>query len=408
MRSAPQKASAVLAATAVAVLAGCSSSGTSAGSGQQAASATNSIKIGMITSLTGGYAPLGKGDEQGAEIAVSQLNKAGGIDGHKVSLVIEDDKTDPTQAVIDFDSLQGQGVSAILGSPLSDSASAVAPKAEQAHIPYLSLSPVDQTVNPVEPYVFLVPATTPTYTTRLMQWLRSEHVTKIAVGYANDNVYATNGYHSTLSAAPGYGIKVVDSEAFQTTTTNFSDTVTHVASSGAQAFLAWVTGAAAVTLTKTFAAAGLGAKMRLVLTTSDATSLYAQPAGAAADGVVMSASPAVIAGSLPSSPLKTEIEKLAVPFAATYGGQPSEFASDAYSGAEILFAALKKAAPSLSSSAIDAALNNLSVLTPDGEFNYTSGQHSGLSPADVVMVTVQHGSFQPTLWETTQYGTLPN
>jgi branched-chain amino acid transport system substrate-binding protein len=240
-----------------------------------------------------------------------------------------------------------------------------------------------------------------------MQWLKSEGITKIAVGYDKDNVYATNGYHSTLNAAPGYGIKVVDSETFETTTTDFSGTVTHVAASGAQAFLTWVTGPAAVILTKTFAGANLGAKTRLVMTTSDATPLYAHPAGAAANGVVMSASPAVIVGDLPSSPLKTEIEKLSVPFAAKYGGQPSEFAADAYSGAEILFAALKKAAPSFSHSDLQAALNHLSVLTPNGRVNFTSSSHSGLNPDDVVMVTVQNGVFQPTPWEKGEYGTLP-
>jgi hypothetical protein len=216
---------------------------------------------------------------------------------------------------------------------------AAAPKAEQAQIPYISLSPVDQTVNPVQPYVFLVPAITTTYATRLMEWFKAEGITRIAVGYDNTDIYTTNGYYSTLSEAPAYGVKVVDTEVFQITTTNFSTIVSHVASSGAQAFLVWATGPAPVILTKTFAGAGLAARMKLVMTPSDATTLYTQPAGSAADGVIMAAAYGVIAPELPSSALKTEIEKLAVPFAAKYGGQPSEFAADAYSGAELLFAA---------------------------------------------------------------------
>src|SRR5262249_18173544 len=161
------------------------------------------------------------------------------INGHKVNLIVEDDRTDPSQALVDFNSLQGQHVAAILGSSLSDSSSAVAPRAERAQIPFLSLSPVDQTVDPVQPYVYLVPPPTPTYTTRLMQWLKSEHITKIAVGYPKDNVYSTNGFHSTLNAAPSYGIKVVDTETFETATTDFSGTITHVRGSGAQAFVSW-------------------------------------------------------------------------------------------------------------------------------------------------------------------------
>ncbi|MGH7759547.1 MAG: ABC transporter substrate-binding protein, partial [Candidatus Dormibacteria bacterium] len=397
----------LVAAVALSTLAAACSSNSGGGSNPNGSSSKSSIKVGMIAPLTGAFAPLGQGDEQGAQIAVSQLNAAGGIDGHKVDLIIKDDKTNPTQSITDFQALQGQGVAAVLGSSVSDSARAVAPKAEQASIPYISLSPVDQTVNPVEPYVFLVPATTPAYATRLMQWFKAEGISKIAVAYDNTDIYTTNGYHSTLSLAPKYGLKVVDTEVFQITTTDFSTIVSHVGSSRAQALLVWGTGPAPVILTKTFAGAGLSSKMKLVMTASDATTLYTQPAGSAANGVVMASAFGVIAPALPVSPLKTEINKLAAPFAAKYKGQPSEFAADAYSGAELLFAALKKAAPSFSPSAIQAALNHLSLLTPDGMFNYTSTDHSGLTPADIAMVQVQNGAFQPTAWQKTQYGTLP-
>lgn len=394
--------------------AACGSSGAhSAGSGgsssaSASASASGPIKVGMIAPLTGPFAPLGKGNKRGAEIAVSQINQAGGIDGRKVDLIVKDDKTKPTQSVIDFQALNGMGVAAVLGSSVSDSARAVVPKAEQAHMPYISLSPVDQTVEPAQPYVFLVPAITPTYATRLMQWFKSKGITKIAVGYDNTDIYTTNGYHSTVKAAHSHGVRIVDSESFQTSTTNFTAIVSHVASSGAQAFLVWATGPAPVILTKTFAGAGLASKMQLVMTASDATTLYTKPAGSAADGVVMSAALAVIAPELPASPIKTEIDKLAKPFAAKYGGQPSEFAADAYSGAELLFAALKKAGPGFSHSAIQAALNHLSLLTPDGKYNYTPTDHSGLAPDDIAMVTVKGGAFQPTAWEKTQYAKLPS
>ncbi|MBV9450283.1 MAG: ABC transporter substrate-binding protein [Streptosporangiaceae bacterium] len=400
-----RRSSALLAAVAVTAAATACGSGGSTHSTTSSSSAQ--IKVGMIAPLTGPFAPLGQGDEQGADIAVSQLNAAGGIDGHKVDLIIKDDKTDPTQSLIDFQALQGEGVAAVLGSSVSDSARAVAPKAEQAQIPYISLSPVDQTVNPVQPYVFLVPAVTTTYANRLMQWFKAEGITRIAVGYDNTDIYTTNGYHSTLSQAPSYGVKVVDTEVFQITTTDFSTIVSHVAGSGAQAFLVWATGPAPVILTKTFSGAGLAAKMKLVMTPSDATTLYTRPAGPAANGVVMAAALGVIAPQLPQSPIKTAIGNLATPFAAKYGGQPSEFAADAYSGAELLFAALKQAAPGFSGSAIQSALSHLSLLTPDGEYHYTQTDHSGLTPDDVAMVVVQDGAFQPTPWQKTQYSTLP-
>ncbi len=122
----------------------------------------------------------------------------------------------------------------------------------------------------------------------------------------------------------------------------------------------------------------------------------------------MAAALGVIASQLPASPIKTEINNLAAPFASKYGGQPSEFAADAYSGAELLFAALRQASPSFSATAIQAALNHLSLLTPDGKYYYTPADHSGLTPDDVAIVVVQNGTFQPTTWQNTQYGKLPS
>lgn len=53
----------------------------------------NMIKIGFINSLTGQYAPYGKNNWNGVNLAVEEINTTGGINGKKIKMIVEDDKS---------------------------------------------------------------------------------------------------------------------------------------------------------------------------------------------------------------------------------------------------------------------------------------------------------------------------
>src|SRR5262245_18825051 len=67
------------------------------GSAQEAAS-SNEIVIGEFGSLTGTAATFGISTKHGIEIAVDQVNKAGGLLGKQVRVIVEDDQTKPEEA----------------------------------------------------------------------------------------------------------------------------------------------------------------------------------------------------------------------------------------------------------------------------------------------------------------------
>jgi branched-chain amino acid transport system substrate-binding protein len=75
----------------------------------------NTIKIGLEAPLTGDYAEEGKGFQNALNLLVEQTNAAGGINGKKVELVIEDDKGDPKEAALVADRLVSQKVMAVIG-----------------------------------------------------------------------------------------------------------------------------------------------------------------------------------------------------------------------------------------------------------------------------------------------------
>ena len=63
------------------------------------AQAQDTIKIGVTQPLTGAFAASGNYVAQGARIAEEEINKAGGVLGKKIELIVEDNKSNPTEAV---------------------------------------------------------------------------------------------------------------------------------------------------------------------------------------------------------------------------------------------------------------------------------------------------------------------
>src|SRR5215475_12299826 len=72
-----------------------------------AAQAADPIKIGMVAPLTGPAAESGRFQTQGAKLAVDEINKAGGVLGRPLELVIEDDQTTNPGVVLAFSKLAG-------------------------------------------------------------------------------------------------------------------------------------------------------------------------------------------------------------------------------------------------------------------------------------------------------------
>lgn len=84
-------------------------------SGTTFAQTTGPIKIGFIASLTGAQAPLGQPMLLGAQIAVDQINQAGGINNRKLELVVRDDKAKPADATVASRELTSDGVNLQMG-----------------------------------------------------------------------------------------------------------------------------------------------------------------------------------------------------------------------------------------------------------------------------------------------------
>src|SRR5258705_7042696 len=94
------------------------------------AHAQGAIKVGVVTPLSGSYAPIGKQVRWGAELAVKEINAAGGGKGPPVEILFEDGKTQPPVPGRKAEKLPPQGKGAFLTrTPNTGSPPAVGPPA---------------------------------------------------------------------------------------------------------------------------------------------------------------------------------------------------------------------------------------------------------------------------------------
>lgn len=113
------------------------------------------IKIGFSTPLTGDAASWGQPIKQGAQIAIDEINTAGGIDGRKLEVIFEDDACDAKQAstvINKFISIDR--VDVVTGPPCSSAALAIAPLTENNHTLFLTSGASSPKMADAGKYVF--------------------------------------------------------------------------------------------------------------------------------------------------------------------------------------------------------------------------------------------------------------
>jgi branched-chain amino acid transport system substrate-binding protein len=363
--------------------------------GASAAAPEETIQVGLIASLTGKFSALGSEDKKAVELAIAQANANGGLLGKKIALLTRDDQTLPDKSVLAYGELKAANVAAVIGSAFSNSALATIPFADRDGIPYLSLTPAEEQVQPIKPFVFVIPALSNAYAERSLEYMQSQKIKKLAIAHDTKGAYAVAGYNATLALAPRYGVEIVKDEVFESATSDFSPIFTHLKGSGAQAFLFWGTGPSGVTVTKQYAAANV--KIPLFMTPSQASKLWLEPVGSAGEGVTVTSAIGVVGDYLPDGPQKRVISQMAEPFQQKYGYSPPQFAQDGYSACLLLFEAIKKAG-SAKRDEIRSALEHLTLLTPNGEYKYSPTDHSGLTRDFISVDVVNGGKLVPTPW----------
>jgi len=124
---------------------------TAAWSNARLAAAADPLRVGTILSVSGPAAFLGQDMKDGAQLAVDEINAAGGIDGRKIAWIFYDAQSQTQQAIAEARRLLSNDRVDIIvgGGNMSGIALAIAPMVEAAQVPFVSTEGASAIVNPV-------------------------------------------------------------------------------------------------------------------------------------------------------------------------------------------------------------------------------------------------------------------
>lgn len=186
--------------------------GESAAQGEAAAGGV--IKIGGIGPTTGGAAVYGIAVKNGAELAVKEINAAGGINGCTIEFNFQDDEHDPEKSVSAYNSLKDWGMQALMGTVTSGPCMAVADKTAADNM--FQITPSGSALEcAANPNVFRICFSDPDQGAASAKYIgENKLATKIAVIYDSSDIYSSGIYEKFAEEAGNQSLEIVAAEAF--------------------------------------------------------------------------------------------------------------------------------------------------------------------------------------------------
>lgn len=261
----------VLACTAL-LISSCGGS-VAGGGGGDAGGATEPVKIGVITGITGAYVQLGEEQRNGAELAVEML---GGRAGDRpIELIVRDDQLKPDVALREAQSLvQEEQVDFLVGCVSAATTLAMNQVATQAGVPYLGACQTEQLNRPpnFDPAVTYHLAPTPsqgiTAASPFICGELGQRVFMLLPDYAFGHEQEI-AYTAAIPAQPG--CSVVGTAFFPLGTTDFNPYIPTIEGSGADVMVFGGVGRDQVSFLRQAAQFGLTERLRTFLTLEDLT-----------------------------------------------------------------------------------------------------------------------------------------
>jgi branched-chain amino acid transport system substrate-binding protein len=199
-----------------------------------AAQAQDTIKIGVTQPLTGAFAASGNYVAQGAKIAEEEINKAGGVLGKKIELIVEDNKSNPTEAVATAEKLIVRDkVPVMMGAWSSTLTLAVMPKLEEYKVPMVvETSSSGKITTSGNTYIFRISPTSQ-MEARAFTPLYKKMAIKQAAFLSTNNDFGLGAAKEFADAAEKAGVKIAARETMDPKATDFSAQLAKIKASGA-------------------------------------------------------------------------------------------------------------------------------------------------------------------------------
>jgi branched-chain amino acid transport system substrate-binding protein len=388
---------AISAGLVAALLTGCGTNGggntTQQTSTETSGTAANApYRIGAIVSLTGSYAGLGVPEKNTLEMETAAINDAGGINGRRIELIVEDDATDNGKATAAASKLIDQeNVIALIGPTGTGETMAIRGDLDRASLPEISMAGGNAVTQTFDKNVFQAPWPNRLVVPFVLKYIQGKGVKKVAL-LTDSSGYGKDGLAIIVPELAKLGMTAVANETFNPGDTDMTAQLTKIKASNPDAILLWSAGSEAATIMKN--------RQQLGITTpvyggsGQARQEFLQGAGTAAEGFTFGTGKVLLPESFGSAPNRLIAEDFAKRYHDKYGSDPNIFTAHAYDSLHMIADAIKRIPGQPTPQTLrDEIEKTAGFVGLDGTFTFSPTDHNGLSANDLVMYRVTGGKW---------------
>ena len=205
----------------------------------------DTYKVGYLASQTGPYAALGLASTEGAQLAVKQINDAGGINGKQIELVLLDDKGTSTDSALGAQKLiEVEGVLTLASATATALSHSVIPVLNDNETPGLVISGTGLVMDQLGDWTFKPSSCEADYIPLPLRYLRDDMGATTIAAMIENSGYGEGGEHFLKIVAPDMNMEIVETQHFDPGATDMTPQLANIRSSGADSMFIWGSGPA--------------------------------------------------------------------------------------------------------------------------------------------------------------------
>lgn len=349
------------------------------------------LRIGGVGPTSGAYATYGISVKNGAQLAVDEINAAGGVNGFQFILDFQDSQGDPTSAKNAYGKQMDDGMKISLGGTLSGETASIVTEAKEDGILVLTPSATAKSAIEGNDAAFRVCFNDPGQGTLAAKYIAQYKLgTKIALFYDSATDYSTGIVENFKEACAEYGLTIVgDPQTFtESTSTDFSTQINAIDATDADlVFMPIYAQEAASFLTQ---ARESGKLKNMRFFGCDGMDGIIQKIG---ESKIANAEGLFMLTPFAADDTAEDVVRFVANYKAAFNATPDQFAADAYDAIYAIKAAIEQANLSGEDTAdfnsrIVAAMTQIKIDGVTGDMSWTA---DGETTKDAKVLIIKNG-----------------
>ena len=354
--------------------------------------AAEPYRVGCMHAITGKASWLGEPQRNTVKMIADEINAAGGINGHKLELFIEDTQGNNTRAVNAAKKLiKKHRVCAIVGPSRSGTSKAVIADVQRAKLPLVSCAAAESMLQPIKDrqWIFKTAQNDSDAIRRIYEHAVKKGYQKIGV-ITGTTGFGAAGRKLLNAMAKDYGLEVVADETYSPSDTDMTAQLIKIKNAKAQALVNWSIVPAQSIVPQNMQQ--LKMKITLYQSHGFGNIKYVKAAGSAAEGIIFPGGRLLAVDTLSKDdPQRDLLLKYKKDYEAKFKESVSTFGGHAYDALKLVIQALKNVGDDPAK--IRAYLETARMTGTGGIFKLAPADHNGLDKNAFEMLTVKNGKF---------------